>query len=72
MLGIEMAEQELAVAIEALDDPSPETIAHVGRIGIAPAGARVPHFDLNETPPLDHRGKVPANGFDFGKLGHRA
>ena len=59
------------MSIEALDDPAPKAIAHIGRTGIAAAGARMPHLDVDETPPLDHRGEVPADGFDLGKLGHR-
>jgi hypothetical protein len=46
-LGIKTTEQELSVAIQALDHPAPEAIDHIGRIGIATASARMPDLDVD-------------------------
>ena len=67
---VETTEQEFSHSVKAFDHPPPKAIAHVGRAGVAAAGARMPDLDFDQTPTLDHRGQVPANGFDLGKLGH--
>jgi hypothetical protein len=46
-LVIKTTEQELSVAVKALDHPAPEAIDHIGRIGIATASARMPDLDVD-------------------------
>jgi hypothetical protein len=68
--GLQLAQEELSFAIEAINDLAGEPGHNVSRIHIAPPGPDMAQLDFNQLSLFHHWCQLTPNCLDFWKLGH--